>query len=273
MLLPLITTSHCSPCTLATQHPYGFWCKLWIIVLCSVCAASGASSTPELREFQFSVYSIGQANWHGIYYQPHPNAFRPVQFWTHERSLPHAYMGTLPLQFFHRKPDSDSPDGYTYQPIASVQPPMDSHAFLIVFIADSSNSQPHFHLHALDDRESAFPIDTLRIFNATDRALEGIFGQQPLKLHPGISAPLPLQSFWGEETRIGLAWHDEGRLQRVFHSKYTFYPGYRELLFLLPMGKGTTFRVRSLRISEHRETLHPPPPDLRDHTDGGSHQR
>lgn len=273
MLLPPNTTSQCCPDTLATQHPHGFWCKLWILMLCSVCTASGASSASELREFQFSVYSIGQANWDGIYYQPQPNTFRPVQFWTHERSLPHAYLGTLPLRFFSREPDSDSPDGYAYQPIASIQPPADSQSFLIIFIADASSDEPRFHLHALDDHETAFPIDTLRIFNATDRVLEGIFGQQPLKLHPGISAPLPLHTFWGEETRIGLAWHDKGRLQRVLHSKYTFYPGYRELLFLLPMGKGTTFRVRSLRISEHQETLHPPPPDLRDHADSEEFRR
>lgn len=223
-----------------------------------------AKGTSALRELQFSVYAIGPVDRDGIYYQASPGVFRKLEFWTHERSPIYPYRGPNPLQWFTRSPAPQSPDGFSYHVHTSLNLPHAASSLLLVFIASTHHGNPGFTVHAIDDREANFPIDTLRIFNATGATLGGILGDRSLSLEPGISDSIDLRPFWGAETRIGLALPHMGKLQSVLHSKWTFYPDYRELLLLLPPDEHDSLRIRAYRISEHRESLHPPPADLRD---------
>ncbi len=212
----------------------------------------------------FSVYPIGKTNWRDLYYQKKSGVYETLTFWSYERSPKHPYEGPLPIAFY-RKEENPDPNGLPfYRTVATVQVPQTSDQQLLFFIPiapDADAGGKEFHIVSLDESERNFPLDTITFINATGANLEGVFGNKPLFLKKGVSAPYDLTPFYSDETLIGLAVQFDGSLQKVLHSKWSFYPNYREIILLLPPKKSGSLRIQAFRITQHKEEIRPPGAD------------
>ena len=231
----------------------------WIIAISNLQGLPQNSPTGvTLRELEFSVYPIGQASWSDIYYQAQPGVYQTLTFWSYERSPKHRFKGLSPMEFYRKEMLANG--DVSYQVVATT--PVESRAedLLLFFHAikpETPGSKQEFQILALDEGRQVFPLDTVTFVNATGANLEGVFGNKPIFLKHGISAPYDLKPFFKEETLIGLAVQYEGNLQKVLHSKWSFYPDYREIVLLLPPGKAGSLRIQAFRISQHREEMSP----------------
>ena len=238
--------------------------SLLLFLIASTLPAQTPTSQPNssTHHLKFSVYPIGKANWKEIYYQEKAGNYQTLTFWSYERSPKHEYEGPLPINFY-RKFDNPDPKGDPiYKAIASTQLASNSDEHLLFFVATANNDASEnesFQIVPLDEGRNSFPLDTVTFVNATGANLEGVFGNKPIFLKTGVSAPYDLKTFYQQETLIGLAVQFEGSLQKVLHSKWSFYPDYREIILLLPPKKADSLRVQAFRITQHKEEITPPP--------------
>ena len=226
-------------------------------------AQTNSNPSPTIT-IDFSVYPIGKKNWRDIYYQTKPGEYKALTFWSYERSPKHEYEGTLPIEFY-RKTENPDPEGPPlYRRVATTSLDSRSDEQLLFFIPVSSPAEDddkEFQLIPLDENTPHFPLDSLTFVNATGANLEGVFGNKPVFLKQGVSTPYDLGSFYKDETLIGLAVQFEGRLHKVLHSKWSFYPNYREIILLLPPKKSGSLRIQAFRITQHKEEIRPPNAD------------
>lgn len=221
------------------------------------------STTGSTHRLKFSVYPIGKADWKGIYYQATPGNYQALSFWSYERSPRHDYKGPVPIEFY-RKFENPDPEGEPiYKVVASSKLSSSSEEYLLFFVAIGGNQKgtipdESFQIVPLDDSHLSFPLETVTFVNATGVTLEGVFANKPIYLKPGVSAPYALKEFFQQETLIGLAVEFEGTLKKVMHSKWTFYPNYREIILLLPPKKADSLRIQAFRITQHKEEISPP---------------
>jgi len=243
------------------QHPIIFRLLLVFVTTVFSCPLLHSQNPIEnhalTHQFKFSVYPIGKADWKEIYYQKQPGIYESLTFWSYERSPKNDYKGIDPIEFFRK---TTGPEGeIQYRVVASTQFETNATELLFFFIASGTKEagQPEFQLVPMEEDDRTFPLDTVTFVNVTGANLEGVFGNKPIFLKKGVSAPYDLKPFYKQETLIGLAVQFEGDMKKVLHSKWSFYPDYREIILLLPPKSPGSFKIQAFRITQHKEEIHP----------------
>jgi len=148
-------------------------------------AASGKES------LSFTVYALNEAPiWNQLYYLQGPKAAVKLTFFSSGRSAPIPLSGApKPLVFGVERIDPDTRQK-TYVPVAEVAWPEATTKALVIFSL-SGGTSPQVQAVALDDGLKAFPLRSVRFFNATGVTLLGKAAEFEGAVPPGISAAHP----------------------------------------------------------------------------------
>lgn len=114
-----------------------------------------------------------------------------VQFYTPQRSPRYAYRGPNPVIFFREERSPLDPLRTIRVPLARATIPEGVHEPLFLFFPRNNPQAPAgqlpYEVYVLDDSWQNFPPRHLLFFNASERRLEGLVGQERLTLEPGLS--------------------------------------------------------------------------------------
>jgi hypothetical protein len=203
----------------------------------------------------FTVYAPGDASaWGALFYLPAKQEPVKLGFRGNSRSAVLKVASTTqPLVFGVEKTDPTTQQK-TYMPVATVAwPDAATVKALLVFAVETGATGPQLRVLALDDGITAFPLRTVRIFNATGRPLmakvAGFEGEAPV----GVSSPHPYPVVSDDPNQVGsfplaFAINDPQAGAKLLHSGYgEAWPFGRSLVFVLPPKKtGAGVQLRTL---------------------------
>lgn len=233
----------------------------WLLALVSLCplrAQDGAKPAS-----MFTVYAIGDApELKNLYYADGAGAPAKLAFRVNGRSAPFkAGSPGKPLVFVRELVDPAT-GKKTYITAAEVAWPGASatKALLVFAVGTGADGVAAVRVMALDDGVEAFPLRTVRVFNATGRPLLAKVGSFEGAVPPGVSPPQAYPVKSDDPTQIGsfplaFALAEPGAEPRLLYSGHgEAWPLGRSLVFVLPPKEaGAGIQVRAL-------TDAPPPP-------------
>jgi hypothetical protein len=203
----------------------------------------------------FTVYApVASPAWTQLFYLPAQKDPVKLAFRTNGRSaVVKVTTTTRPLVFGVEKIDPAT-QKKNYVPLAEVAwPDAATTKALLVFSLEPSAAGPQLRVQALDDGLAAFPLRTVRIFNATGRTLLAKVGAFEGEAPAGISAPHAYSVASEDPNRVGsfplaLAINDPQAGPKLLHNGYgEAWPFGRSLVFVLPPTEaGAGVRIRTL---------------------------
>lgn len=220
------------------------------------------AATP--REDTFTVYAVDESPaWDKLYYLPSPKESVKLVFQSNNRSAVLKASGPAkPLVFGVEQIDPVT-QHKTYLPVAETAWPTSATKVLAVFaVATGPKGEKQVRVQAFDDGPKAFPLRTVRIFNATGVPLlakvAGYEGAVPAGMSPAYAYPVVSE----DPNRVGsyplaFAVSDAQAEMKLLHRSYgEAWPLGRSLVFVLLPKKGeTVVQVRTLVDA-------PPAPEL-----------
>lgn len=225
---------------------------IWVLALVSVCplrAQDGAKPAAV-----FTVYAVGDApELKNLFYADGQGVPVKLTFRVNGRSAPFKALPGKPLVFASEKTDPAT-QRKTYVPAAEVSWPVAgaTKALLVFGVGTAADGAPVVRVMALDDGVEAFPLRTVRVFNATGRPLLGKVGSFEGELPVGVSPPRAYPVKSEDPAQIGsfpmaFAIAEAGAEPRLLYSGHgEAWPLGRSLVFLLPpkeAGAGIQVRV------------------------------
>lgn len=148
-------------------------------------------AAPSKDGLSFTVYAPKEAPlWDQLYYLQGSKPPLKLTFFSNGRSLPIPLSGApKPLVFGVERIDPDTRQK-TYVPVAEAAWP-ESTAKALVLFSLSGGASPQVQAVAFDDSLTAFPLRSVRFFNATGVTLFAKVAEFEGEVPPGISAPIP----------------------------------------------------------------------------------
>ncbi|MFA6959617.1 MAG: hypothetical protein WC205_02580 [Opitutaceae bacterium] len=191
--------------------------------------------------------------WTQLYYLPAPPK-PPVKLGAlgNRRSAPVKITGNaLPLVFGVERVDPETQKPI-YVPVVEVAWPGDARNALVILVPGTTQTSPR--ALAIDDGQKAFPLRSVRVFNATGATFLARIAEFQGELPPGVSPAHPYKiASETDLTQVGafplaLAVNDSQRAPRVVYNSYAdAWPLGRSLLHILPPAPGSdTLRIGAL---------------------------
>mgnify|MGYP001387507881 CR=1 FL=1 len=174
-----------------------------------------------------------------------------LEFFSSARSKLYEYEGPNPIIFFRETPAPtiEDPNAVNRTKVAELSLPAEGGEFLFIFFPDSSQDNEKYQIYPLDDSKSELPNGSIRLFNATSFQLEGVFGQNKIKLAPGPSKAYRLT---GNSMSLGLGFKYEDKFHMSYNGPVNLETNSRGLFMIFPpFVKGSAIlQTRYLRDSE-----------------------
>jgi len=219
--------------------------------------AQGSTEEEPIIKAEFTVYSLTRLQGLKFIHGDRKGA-SALEFFSSARSKPHEYEGPNPIIFFRERPAPTIEDSSAVKrtKVAELTLPQEGGEFLFIFFPDSSTDYEKYQIYPLDDSKSKLPNGSIRLFNATSFQLEGIFGQNKIKLAPG---PSEAYRMTGNSMSLGLGFRYEGKFHMSYNGPVELETNSRGLFMLFPpFVKGSAIlQTRYLRDSNPE-----PKPDL-----------
>lgn len=221
-------------------------------------ALGGEPSDKASASIVFSVYPIGQPGEDDIWYEESPGNHLALRFRPFSRSRNYPYRGPRKIAFCSRKIDSDG--NPVYSPITSCELPENGQRFLFIFSFEehaASQGEP-VNVIVANDAPDGLPFDSISFLNATPWILEGVFDGKPVTFRPGLSQPISIPPATDRPLSIGLGVRVDGRMEPVLMNHWSFHPGNRILMLLLPPEENRSKRLRAISLIQHKHEFQPP---------------
>ena len=174
-----------------------------------------------------------------------------LEFFSSARSKLYEYEGPNPIIFFRETPapTMEDPNAVNRTKVAELSLPDEGGEFLFIFFPESSRDNEKYQIYSLDDSKSELPNGSIRLFNATSFLLEGVFGQNKIKLAPGPSKAYRLQ---GNSMSLGLGFRYEDKFHMSYNGPINLETNSRGLFMIFPpFVKGSAIlQTRYLRDSK-----------------------
>lgn len=243
---------------------------LSLVLFLALASTSAAQDTPPAEDLlppvniDFRVFPLGEANWDGIYYFAEEGEPVEVRFNSFNRSLrSYSYEGPPWLVFYRKGPVVEGEQ--TWNPVAAVEIKGRYDEPLIFFTRSSvidpndpppanagvtGPARPEFNLAIYDDSPRAFPSDHVVFLNVTGAPLLGIFGDRKMFFNRGLEGPMDLDSLGMEDIKVGLVVKREDDVKVVMNNRWSFQPGNRHIIILMPPRSANSYKIRAYRITE-----------------------
>lgn len=245
------------------MRPFHFLIALLTFSIFQTLPSRVFSKPPEdpQRHAVFSVYSIGRPHEQDLWYEASKGKYRMIQFRHLNRSRNYDYRGPSTL-VFHTK-SSDDKGNSVYTPFTKCTLPEKGQQFLLLFTHPTVGSPGNDPMQILvsDDSPEGMPFDSIRFLNATPWRLEGTFAGNGIELGPGLSKCFPVDPNPDISVPIGLGTRINGQIEPMLMNHWTFYPGNRVLMLLLPPERKDSKRLRAISLIQHKQEIPPPETD------------
>ncbi|MFA6961873.1 MAG: hypothetical protein WC205_14050 [Opitutaceae bacterium] len=210
------------------------------LLLCWQVSLFAQTAAPK-ESLAFTVYAVGQSPaWDKLYYLTGPKDAVKLSFRGNSRSaVLKAASAAKPLVFGVEQVDPATQQ-ITYVPVAEAQWPDKAVKALLVFTAGSGPTGPQVQVTAVDDGTKAFPLRSVRIFNATGVPLMAKVGEFEGTVTPGMSVSYPYHVQSEDPNKVGsfplaFAFNDPAKGPILLHNGYAeAWPLGRALVFVLP---------------------------------------
>ncbi|MFP4542080.1 MAG: hypothetical protein ACLFR7_10665 [Opitutales bacterium] len=223
------------------------WLALGLAVVGDAGAQRPAEALPQ-RSLALRFYTHGTSSLRDLYIFTQKGERQPLRLIPGSMTGRYVYRGPGRVQLYREERGSD---GELYDvPMAAVEVPAGMDEVLVLVVNQGTDRGP-LHLFATDDGAAALPLNHLAFLNLTGAPLEGLVGEQPVRLGPGRSAALPMESYFGQPSvLLGLAVRHEGEARIVLESRERYYPGRRTLIVLLPPSEAGSLQIVAFRLQE-----------------------
>jgi hypothetical protein len=229
---------------------------LSMMIACPL-SAVGKQDEPAAVPIEFFLLAAGHGDWGGLrvcdaWGVPHALHFQP-----YEISGPfHLFAGPV----FEVRRSAGSGEAGLSAPCVGSLPlkGVQEGPLLICFVPKGADAAPNgegFELFILPADPVRFPLDCILFLNATGHPLSGKLGRRSLHLPVGASAPLHLEIGTATEMDLSIDLFGKDGWHPALRNRFTFFPGYREHLLLLPPVRSGSTRIRLIRLSQHRDEL------------------
>ena len=209
------------------------------------------STEEPIIKAEFTVYSLKRLQDLKFIHGDRKGA-SALEFFSSARSKLYEYEGPNPIIFFRETPAPtiEDPNAVNRTKVAELTLPQEGGEFLFVFFPDDSRGDNEkYQIYPLDDSESELPNGSIRLFNATSFQLEGVFGQNKIKLAPGPSESYRVT---GNSMSLGLGFRYEGKFHMSYNGPVELETNSRGIFMIFPpFIKGSAkLQTRYLRDSE-----------------------
>jgi hypothetical protein len=212
-------------------------------------AQESAEEEPIIKA-EFTVYSLKRLQDLKFIHGDRKGA-SALEFFSSARSRLYEYEGPNPIIFIRETPAPtiEDPNAVNRSKVAELSLPEEGGEFLFIFFPDSSRENEKYRIYPLDDSKSKLPNGSIRLFNATSFQLEGVFGQNKIKLAPGPSKAYRIP---GNSMSLGLGFRYDGKFHMSHNGPVKLETDSRGLFMLFPpFVKGSAIlQTRYLRDSE-----------------------
>lgn len=212
-------------------------------------AQVGTAEVPTIKA-EFTVYSLKRIEDLKFIHGDRKGA-SPLEFFSSARSPIYEYEGPNPIIFFRESPAPTVEDPYAVKrtKVAEVSLPARGGRFLFIFFPDQDTESEQYRIYPLDDSKSELPNGSIRLFNATSFVLEGVFGNNKIKLSPGPSKAYRVP---GNSISLGLGFRYEDKFHMSYNGPVELENNSRGLFMIFPsFVKGSAIlQTRYLRDTE-----------------------
>ncbi|QXD22529.1 hypothetical protein F7C95_11255 [Opitutia bacterium ISCC 51] len=138
-------------------------------------------------------------------------------------------------------------------PIARTLIPGGVEKAILILTTAPSDSSNKFNVHFVDADPSNFPINSIRVFNATGVRLAGKVGTQNRYFEPGISDSFSLNPFIDEGIPVAFLVETNEGPKFVFEKDLEYAENRRVILLLEPPRRRGSYKIQATNLIERVE--------------------
>lgn len=228
---------------------------LLALVLSSPLLCLAQSADQPTRDIQFWAYRVGNGNWAGIRFETRTEEIDTLSLGKFMKGRVHEYQGPATLTFFREElaPLPNDPENTTRIPVARNLIPSGVEKAILILTTASTDSGYEFNVHFVDADPSSFPINSIRVFNATGVRLAGKVGTQNRYFEPGISDSFSLNPFIDEGIPVAFLVETNEGPKFVFEKDLEYTENRRVILLLEPPRRRGSYKIQATNLIERAE--------------------
>lgn len=206
------------------------------------------------RSIEFWAYRVGTGNWSDIKFENGEGEVATLQLGKTVKGPIYEYRGPSQLKFFRNisAPTATDPHNLTRRTIAQAVIPSGLENGILIFTANRTDPESgrEFQVYLVNADPEKFPVNSLRVFNATGVRLAGKVGRESLFFESGASEAFDFSPFL--EKGIPVAFLVETRQgPRFVYEKHLPYRENRRVILLLePPRRRGSYKIRATNLIE-----------------------
>ena len=207
------------------------------------------------RDIQFWDYRVGNGNWSEIKFETRTEEVDTLSLGKFMKGRIHEYQGPASMTFFREEPDPlpNDPGNLKQVPIAQTIIPSGISEAILILTAATNDSGREFNVHLIDADPASFPINTIRVFNATGVRLAGKVGPENKYFNPGISPPFSLEPFLNKGIPVAFLVETNEGPKFVFEKDLEYAQNRRVILLLEPPRRRGSYKIQATNLIERIE--------------------
>lgn len=221
----------------------------WVFLVTIV---NGQVPDEATRSLSFWAYRVGNGNWSNIHFETSNGETDTLSLGKFMKGRIHQYEGPAQLIFFREQPEPlpEDPDHMARIPIAFSQIPSGIQEAILIFTAAPAGSKGEFSIHLVDADPSAFPANSIRVFNATGVRLAGRVGNENKYFEPGISSSVSLNPFLEQSLPVAFLVETSEGPKFVFEKTLEYAVNRRVILLLEPPRRKGSYKIQATNLIE-----------------------
>ena len=225
---------------------------LWAIFCLSIDAQEVEEPT---RTLSFWAYRVGNGNWSDIRFKAQPEEIDTLSLGKFMKNRVHEYEGSPQLIFFREEPDPTpiNPNHLQQIPVAETTIPARVAEAILIFRPATKDSGAEFSVYFVNADLASFPVNSVRVFNATGARLAGKVGDQNKYFDPGISEAFSLTQFFDEGIPVAFLVETSEGPKFVFEKDLEYAENRRVILLLEPPRRKGSYKIQATNLIERVE--------------------
>jgi hypothetical protein len=198
---------------------------------------------------------LSSGKWAGIRFKARTEEVDTLSLGKFMKGRAHEYQGPSTLTFFREEPDPlpNDPEHTKRIPVARTLIPSGVENTILILTTGSSDSGNEFNVHFVDADPSSFPINSIRVFNATGVRLAGKVGTRNRYFEPGISDSFSLTPFIAEGIPVAFLVETNEGPKFVFEKDLEYAENRRVILLLEPPRRRGSYKIQATNLIERVE--------------------
>lgn len=229
--------------------------RLLIFAIGAPLLCSGQPNEGPTRSIEFWAYRVGTGNWSDIKFEARSEEIDTLSLGKFMKGRVHEYQGPASLVFFREEPDPlpNKPENKIRIPVAQTTIPSGIEEALLILTPAGGNSNREFFIHIVNADPTNFPINSIRVFNATGVRLAGRVGSDNKNFNPGISPPFSLEPFIDEGIPVAFLVETNEGPKFVYEKDLEYARDRRVILLLEPPRRKGSYKIQATNIIERVE--------------------